>query len=305
MAERPIWRGHLRLALVSCPIALHTAQRDAANLHFHWLNPETGNRVRMVMQDAETGAELSRRDLVRGFEFEKDRYVVLEDADFDAARIDSSSTITIDKFVDAASIDPIWFDGSYWLAPDGEAGLDVFAVLREAIRASGMMGLARVVMARRERPIALQAHGRGMVAHVLREARDITNPDALFRDIPAGKPDAEMVKLARQLIDRQHEDFAAADREDRYETRLRGVIDAKLKGEGVTPAPEEAEESNVIDLMAALRGSLGQQKVGASPRAPSKAKPLKSHPKARKSQAPGLQGKQRGRAGRLESVRRR
>ena len=282
MAERPIWRGHLRLALVSCPIALHTAQRDAGNLHFHWLNPETGNRVRMVSQDAETGAELSRRDLVRGYEFEKDRYLVLDDADFDAARIDSSSTITIDKFVEAASIDPIWFDGSYWLAPDGDAGLDVFVVLREAIRASGMMGLARVVVGRRERPIAVQAHERGMVAHVLREARDIASPDALFRDIPAGKPDAEMVKLARQLIDRQHADFAAADREDRYETRLRDVIDAKLKGEGVAPAPEEAEESNVIDLMSALRNSLGQKKEAAAkpapakPRAPTRKAPTKA-----------------------------
>src|SRR6185437_2017727 len=121
MASRPAWRGHLRLALVSCPVALHTVHRSAGDLHFHLINPDTGNRIRMVTQDAETGEELSRGDLARGFEFEKDRYVLLDNEDFDKARIESSSVITVERFVPAPDIPPIYFDASYYLAPDGEA----------------------------------------------------------------------------------------------------------------------------------------------------------------------------------------
>src|SRR5579871_2785966 len=126
MAARPIWRGHLRLALVTCPIALHSAYRAAGDLRFHLINPKTGDRVRMVTLDAETDEELSRRDLVKGYEFEKGRYVVLEEADFEKARIESSSTMTIDKFIDRDSIDPVYFDNSYYVVPDGGSGQDVY-----------------------------------------------------------------------------------------------------------------------------------------------------------------------------------
>jgi DNA end-binding protein Ku len=120
MAARPVWRGHLRLALVSCPIALYTVHRARGDLHFHLINPKTGNHVRMITLDAETDEELSRSDLVRGYEFEKNRYVVLDKEDFEKARIESSSVLTVDKFVDADKIPPIYFDSSYYLAPDGE-----------------------------------------------------------------------------------------------------------------------------------------------------------------------------------------
>src|SRR5580692_12847239 len=151
MASRPIWRGHLRLALVTCPIALHSVVRASGDLHFHYINPKTGNRVRMVTMDAETDDEVSRRELVKGYEFEKDRYVLLDDEDFEQAKIESSSTLTIGKFVDVASIDPIFFDTAYYVAPDGEAGQDVFVVLRDAIRKSRTAALSRVVITRRER----------------------------------------------------------------------------------------------------------------------------------------------------------
>ena len=132
-AALPLWRGLLLLAFVACPVALYTARHDAAGLHFHFINPETGNRVRTITQDAETGDELARRDLARGYEFEKDRYVVLDDDDFEQARIESSSTMTVDKFVAADSIDPVFYESSYYMAPDGDAGQDVYVVLREAI----------------------------------------------------------------------------------------------------------------------------------------------------------------------------
>jgi DNA end-binding protein Ku len=259
MAQRPIWRGHLRLALVSCPVALFSANHERGSLHFHLINPETGNRIRMVTQDAETDAELSRQDLAKGYEFKKDTYLILTDEDFESARVESSSTIKIDKFVDTGSIDPIYFDTSYYLAPDGDAGQDVYAVLRDAIAATGKMALARVVIARRERAIGLLPMGKGLVAHTLHEERDLNNPAELFDSLPGGKPDPEMVKLAKQLIDRQTGTYDPSDVEDRYEARLRKVIDAKLKGEGISMEDEEEpDRGNVIDLMSALKRSLGQ-----------------------------------------------
>ncbi|HTB47882.1 MAG TPA: Ku protein [Acetobacteraceae bacterium] len=258
MASRPIWRGHLRLALVTCPIALHSVVRASGDLHFHYINPKTGNRVRMVTMDAETDDEVSRRDLVKGYEFEKDRYVLLDDDDFEQAKIESSATLTVDKFVERGEIDPIYFDTSYYVVPDGEAGQDVYVVLRDAIAHTGRAALSRVVIARRERAVAILPMGKGMVCHTLHEPRDLYDSKPLFESISDEKPDAEMVKLATQLIERQEGKFAPADSEDHYEARLREVIAAKLKGEGITPAETEAPpRDNVIDLMAALKASLG------------------------------------------------
>ena len=265
MAERPIWRGHLRLALVSCPVALHSARHEAAALHFHFINPKTGNRVRTLTLDAGTGDELSRRDLARGYEFEKDKYLLLDDEDFETARIESSSVITVEKFVDGTAIDPTYYDSSYYMAPDGDAGQDVYVVLRDAIRKTGRVALSRVVIARRERAIAIMPMERGLVVHTLQEAKDVYDPKALFESVPAAKPDADMVDLAIQLIDRQTAPFNLSDTEDRYEARLRQVIEAKLKGKAVKAAPEAKADGKVIDLMAALKRSLGQAAAKPAP----------------------------------------
>lgn len=283
MELRPTWRGHLRLALVSCPVALYPAIHDRSNLHFNLINPKTGHRVRMITRDAESDEEVSRSDLVKGYEFRKDHYLLMDDADFEAARIESSSMLTVEKFVPAASIDPLYFDTSYYLAPDGDAGTDVYLVLHAAIDKSGMIGLSRVVMAQRERVVALMVHGKGFVAHTLHEERDLNSAKAAFGDLPEGKPDPEMIKLAQQLIERQTGKYDPADWEDRYETRLREVIDAKLKGEGIEMAPEEEDRSNVIDLMTALKQSLG----GGAPAKKPAARPEKAKPSPRKKAAGG------------------
>ena len=293
MAQRPIWRGHLRLALVSCPIALYSANHDRGSLHFNLINPDTGNRIRMVTQDAETGAELSRRDLVKGYEFKKDTYLIVTDEDFESARIESSNTIRIDKFVEVGSIDPVYFDSSYYMGPDGDSGTDVYVVLRDAIAATGKVALSRVVIARRERAIALMPMGRGLAVHTLHEERDLNDSKDVFKDVPGGKPDADMVALARQLIERQAGEYEPGDVEDRYETRLRSVIDAKLKGEGIEPeADDEPDRSNVVDLMAALKQSLGEKAEKAKPAAKVPAKKAKTKaaekkvPAAKKPSAP-------------------
>ncbi len=283
MPQRPIWRGHLRLALVSCPVALYSANHDRGSLHFNLINPDTGNRIRMITQDAETGAELQRRDLVKGYEFKKDTYLIVTDEDFESARVESSSVVKIEKFVAQGAIDPIWFDASYYMAPDGEAGADVFVVLRDAIAATGKAALARVVIARRERAIAVMPLGRGLVAHTLHEERDLNPYEALFEALPDAKPDPDMVKLATQLIDRQAGEYDPADVEDRYEGRLRAVIDAKLKGEGIEPeADGDADRGNVVDLMAALKKSLGE----AAPAKRTGAKAAKAAPKKDAKPAP-------------------
>ena len=232
MASRPIWRGHLRLALVSCPVALYNARHDRSNIRFNLINPETGNRIRMITQDAETGDELQRRDLVKGYEFKKDQYVLLTDEDFDSVKVESSSVMTVEKFVDTGSIDPMYYDASYFVAPDGKAGTDVYAVLREAIAKTGKTALARVVISQRERTVALRPMGEGLMAHTLHEDRDLNSPKELFDELSGVKVDPEMVQLATQLIQRQAGKYDPGDLEDRYETRLRAMIDAKLKGEG-------------------------------------------------------------------------
>lgn len=266
MATRPIWRGNLRLGLVSCPVALYSVVRRSNEVHFHFINPKTGHRVRMVTLDAGTDEELSRQELVRGYEFDKDRYVLLDEADFESARIESSSTMAVDKFVARASIPPLYFDASYYLVPDDEAGQEVFVVLREAIARSGQAALSRVVIARRERAVAILPIDDGLVCHTLHEPRDLYDSGPLFEPTAKLTPDREMVALAQRLIERQQGRFKPADSEDRYETRLRAVIAAKLKGEGISPGPSETpRRDNVVDLMAALKASLaGGDRAGAS-----------------------------------------
>ncbi len=274
MASRPIWRGHLRLALVSCPVALFNARHSRETLTFHMINPGTGNRVKMVTQDAETGEELRRADLVKGYEFEKHRYLLLDDVDFEAARTETSTVMRVEKFVETGSIDPVYYDSSYYMAPDGGAADDVYSVLYQAMAETGRVALSRVTMARRERAVLVTPMDGGLAVHTLLEERDLNIAAEVFGHALAHEPDAEMVALAKQLIARQHGDYDPADVEDRYETRLRAVIDGKLQGQGVREEERPAvASSNVVDLMAALRKSLGQS--APAPEASVGRKPLK------------------------------
>lgn len=287
MAQRPIWRGHLRLALVSCPVALFTAKHDRNAIRFNLINPETGNRIRMLTVDGETNQELQRRDLVKGYEFKKNTYLLLTDEDFESVKVESSSMMAVEKFVEIGSIDPIYYDTAYYLAPDGDAGRDVYQILREAISRTGRVALSRVVIGQRERVIALRPYKNGLAAHTLHEQRDLNDASGLFDD--AGPLDAEMVKLATQLVDRQTAAYDPADIEDRYETRLRAMIDAKLKGEGIDlSAPAVPDSGNVIDLMAALKRSLGEAQEAAPP--------TKATAPAKAAKAPSAKGSPRKRA---------
>jgi DNA end-binding protein Ku len=256
---------------VSCPVALFSAKHDRSSIRFNLINPETGNRIRMLTVDSETEKEVERRNLVKGYEFRKNTYLLLSDEDFESVRVESSDVMNVEKFVDASSIDPLYYDSGYYLAPDGKAGRDVYQILREAIGRTGRVALSRVVIGQRERVIAVRLYEKGLAAHTLFEQRDINDASSLFDDpVPV---DEEMVKLATQLVDRQTAAYEPADIEDRYETRLRAMLDAKLKGEGIDlEAPPEPPATNVVDLMGALRRSIAEEDKRAAAETPTAAK---------------------------------
>ena len=275
---------------MSCPVALYSAKHDRNTIRFNMINPETGNRIRMVTLDAETGEPVERSKTVKGYQFKKDHYLLVTDEDLDSVKVESSSMMTVDKFVEANSIDPVYFDASYYLVPDGDAGKDVYAVLREAIAKTGRIALSRVVIGQRERTIALRPMDGGLVAHTLHEDRDLNSARPLFEDTSSIKIDPEMVQLAVQLIDRQTGRYDPSDVEDRYETRLRAMLEAKLKGEGIDVEETiEPDRSNVIDLMTALKKSLQSADGDEAPATGAAAKPKPDQqpaPAAKQSKTP-------------------
>jgi DNA end-binding protein Ku len=273
MAQRPIWDGHLRLSLVTCPVSLYSAISTAGDIHFHLINPETGNRVRTKTVDPDTG-DVDRKTLVRGFEYEKDQYIVLTNEDIKSVRLESTETIDIERFVDEADIDRIWWNDPYYLVPDGKAGLDAYTVIRAAMEKSGKVALGRVVIGTRERLVAIEPRGEGMVVTTLRSYDEVRDSAPYFEDIPSRAPDPRMIEIAEKIIEQQTGPFEPTSFHDRYEDALRALIKSRQDGgdHGVTaPAPQA---DNVIDLMEALRRSLDRKgSEETPPRAPAKAPP--------------------------------
>lgn len=262
MAQRPTWEGHLRLSLVACPISLFPATSAAGDVHFHLINPKTGNRVRTQTIDPDTGP-IERKELVKGFEIERDRYVLLTDDEIKSVRLESTKTLDIEKFVNAAEIDRIWWDTPYYMVPNGKAGIDAFNVIREAMQAAGHIALARVVMGTRERVVAIEPRGKGMLLSTLRSHDEVRDQAALFDAIPKGRSDARMIDIASRIIEQQLGPFEPSEFDDRYEDALRALIQSKLDGgDGGVSAPAPAQD-NVIDLMEALRRSLENREAPA------------------------------------------
>jgi DNA end-binding protein Ku len=267
MSSRPTWQGHLKLSLVSCPVALYSATNSRGDVHFHLINPDTNNRVRMIATDPDTGP-VERGDLVKGYEFEKDRYILLSEEEIRSVRLESTKTIDIERFVPADEIDRLYWNDPYFLLPDGKMAVEAYSVIREAMKKSGQIALGRVVMATRERLLALEPRGKGIVAYTLRAEDDVDDAEAAFHDIPAGKADAAMVAIALKIIEQKEGPFDPAQFVDRYEEALKALIEEKEKGEKPVEA-EAPEDTNVVDLMAALRASLrqdGPKNARAAPR---------------------------------------
>ncbi|RYF90405.1 MAG: Ku protein [Caulobacteraceae bacterium] len=255
MAARPTWQGHLRLSLVTCPVALYTATQASGEVHFNLLHKDTHNRIRMIPTDPEIGP-VERKDLVKGYEYEKDSYIVVTQDEIDAVRLESTRTIDIDRFVDAGDIDRLYWDNPYYLVPDGKLALDAFSVIRDAMGKTRKVALARLVMHQRERLLGIEPRGKGLIAWSLRSNKEVRDVADYFDDIPAHKGDKEMVAIAEKIIEQKEGPFDPTKFNDRYEDALRDLITEKKKGKGRTVKAEEPDDTNVVDLMAALRKSL-------------------------------------------------
>ena len=254
LSSRPLWQGQLRLSLVSCPVALFGATTKSSDISFHLLNPETNNRIRMVPTDPDTGP-VERADLVKGYEIAKNKYVVLSNDELKAVKLETTRTIDIERFVDEKEIDRLYWNDPYYLMPNDDSGVEAYAVIREALAEAGRIALGRVVMHTRERLVALEPMGKGIIVYTLRMGDEVIPARHAFADIPASRPDKQMVEIARKIIEQREGDFEPEKFEDRYENALRDLIRRKQKGEKLVTA-EPVEEDNVIDLMAALKKSL-------------------------------------------------
>lgn len=273
MATRPTWQGHLKLSLVTCPVALYTATSRASDVRFHLINPATHNRIRMVTTDPDTGP-VERSDLVKGYEVAKDEYVLFDEADFDKVRLESTRTIAIDQFVDEADIDRLYWDDPFYVVPEKGVGVEAFAVIREAMKSAGKIALGQLVLRGKERQLALEVHGKGLVAYTLRAHDEVKAADDFFDDIPAVKADADMVEIAARIIGQKEAAFDPTRFHDGYDEALKEMIKAKQAGGKGVVAVAEPDDTNVIDLMAALKASL--KGPGAAKSAPkTKAAPKK------------------------------
>jgi DNA end-binding protein Ku len=287
MAYRPTWQGHLKLSLVTCPVALYTATNAAGDVHFHLINPKTNNRIKMITTDPETGP-IERKDLVKGYEVSKGEYILLTDEEIKSVKLESTKTIDIERFVPAGDIDRIYWDNPYYLAPDGKLAQEAFGVIRTAMEKSGQIALGRIVMATRERILALEPRGNGILAYTIRTDAEVRKADEIFDTISDAHADPAMISIAERIIEQQEGPFDPSGFVDRYEEALKALIENKKKGE--KPAKvAEPDDTNVIDLMSALRASLeGKEKAAPPAKKPAqkaasaaKAKPAKA--KARKA----------------------
>ncbi len=263
MAYRPTWQGHLKLSLVTCPVALYTATSAGGDVHFHLINPKTNNRIKMITTDPETGP-IERKDLVKGYEVSKGEYILLNDDEIKSVKLESTKTIDIERFVPGDQIDRIYWDNPYYMAPDGKLAQEAFGVIRTAMEKSGQIALGRIVMVTRERILALEPRGKGILAYTIRSDDEVRRPDEIFDAISDERANPGMISIAEKIIEQQQGPFDPSQFVDRYEEALKSLIEDKKKGHKSAHVTEP-EDTNVIDLMAALRASLaGKEKPGGA-----------------------------------------
>jgi DNA end-binding protein Ku len=264
MAGRAYWKGYLRLSLVACPVKLYSAISSASSrVSFNMIHKDTRNRVSQKYHDPELG-EVERSDLVKGYQFEKDKYVIVTAEELDEIEIESSKTIDIDGFVDAAEIDPIYLDSPYFLAPDGPVAEETYAVILEAMKQTGKVAVARIVLSGRERQVVIQPNEKGFLLTTLRVAKEVRDGSDAFEDLSGVKLGEDMLAMARQIIQQRSIAFDPKAFEDRYEQALLTLVRSKIAGGEpvITKAPERG---NVINLMDALKRSIEQERRPPAP----------------------------------------
>ena len=264
MAPRTFWKGYLKLSLVTCAVSMMPATTEHEKLRFHTVNSDTGNRLRTRYVDEETGKPVDDDDEVKGYETEEGHFITLEDEEIETVGLESTRTIAIDKFVPAHSIEWIWYDKPHYLLPDDDVAQEAFSVIREAMRATGTVGISRLVLYRRERAVMLEPRGKGIVLWTLRYGDEVRDPEDYFEGIKAEKADAKSVALVEQLIEDMSRPWDPSMVSDPVQTQLKSIIEGKrkkqrrkpaAKGRGAAPEPAD----NVINIMEALKQSLSQE----------------------------------------------
>jgi DNA end-binding protein Ku len=263
MAPRAYWKGFLRLSLVSCPVALYPATSEREKIHFHQLNRKTGNRIQYRKVDSDTGREVDKDDIIKAYEKSKGEYTPVEPEELEAVAIESKRTIEIDQFVPRKEIDELYFANPYYIVPDGEAGAQAFAVIRDAIEEEGMMALGRVVFTSREHIIGLEPRGKGIMGITLRYPYEVRDEKDYFGDITSERVTKDMLDLAKHIINTKTGHFKPDEFEDQYEDALKDLLRKKDKGEKIE-APREPRSENVVNLMDALRRSVHGERTPES-----------------------------------------
>jgi DNA end-binding protein Ku len=248
MAPRAYWKGYLKLSLVSCPIALYPASSSSERVSFNRINSKTGNRLKQQMVDAESGEPVDKEDIKRGYEFAKGQYIMVED--------DELEKIDIDSFVPRGEIDDRYLDSPYYISPTDQVGQEAFTVIRDVMREKKMVGIARVVLSRREHVVMLEAFDKGLLATTLRYAYEVREHADFFDDISDKKLPAEMMKLAAHIVDSKAGHFEPKSYQDHYETALVELLKSKQAGVPVETIGEVKEAPRVINLMDALKASI-------------------------------------------------
>jgi DNA end-binding protein Ku len=288
MAARPYWKGQIRLALVSIPVEIYSATKSGATIAFNQIHEPTGKRIKYEKVVPGVGA-VDPDEIVKGFQYEKGSYVLLEDEEIEAVKLESKKTLELTQFVGVHEIDPLYYEKPYYVVPADDLAEEAYVVLREALRETGKAGLGQLAMRGREYIVSLKPCGRGILMETLRYADEVNKAQGYFRDIEVTKPDPELLELAEALIDRKTSKFDPAKFHDRYIDALHELIERKRKGKTISTEDEPAPSrgSNVIDLMAALKKSI-ERPGSASGGGGSAAKkaPAKKAPAARKPATP-------------------
>ncbi|WP_316172312.1 Ku protein [Bradyrhizobium sp. SZCCHNRI3037] len=264
MAPPANWKGFLRLSLVTCPVALYPATSESEKIAFNRLNRNTGHRIKYLKVDAETGEEVLNEDIVKGYAVDKDTFIEVKEEELEEIALESTRTIEIDEFVNKTDIDPRYMIRPYYLRPDGKVGHDAFAVIRETISHMNKVAIGRVVLTSREHIIALEPLDKGLVGTLLRYPYEVRNEHDYFDEIQDVKLTKDMLDLARHIVNQKSGRFAPDKFEDHYETALIELINSKRAGKPIIPKARPRAD-NVVDLMEALRRSVGQEKEPAKP----------------------------------------
>lgn len=282
-ARRAYWKGYLKLSLVTCPIGLYPASSQAEKTHFHQINRKTGNRLRQQMVDEETGRVVDKENKGRGYEISKGKYVEIEPEEIKAIQVESTHTLDIEKFVPVDEIDRRYFDRPYYIVPDGKAGEEAFAVIRDAMKDKGRVALARIVLTNREHVVALEPMGKVLLGTILRYDYEVRDEKELARSVPSPRIPKEMLKLASHILDTKAGHFDPSEFKDEFETELKKLVKRKAAGKTIEPAEQQKRQSNVVDLMEALRQSVsGRGNRAAALRSSSSSK-RSAGPRSRKS----------------------